>query len=120
MFRLKMYYVYNSRLYNYCVVLSVLLGLSLSFFEAPASALEHFTATNYHERQSHILALSLVSLSLYALDLLFHIWLFGVLDEDRTLKDARSNQPVVEERRAGSISFGHDMLTTSFLCTRSP
>jgi Ca2+-binding EF-hand superfamily protein len=102
MFRLKMYYVYNSRLYNYCVVLSVLLGLSLSFFEAPASALEHFTATNYHERQSHILALSLVSLLLYALDLLFHIWLFGVLDEDRTLKDARSNQPVVEERRAGS------------------
>ena len=57
-------------------------------FEAPASASGHFTRTNYHESRNVIMVLSLLSLLLYGLDMLFQVWLFGVYDEDRALKNA--------------------------------
>ena len=66
------------------------LNLSLSFLEAPASRTNYNTITGTNE--SRMLTLSLLSglsVLLYVIDLAFEMWLFGIYEPDRSLKEAR-------------------------------
>ena len=88
--RILAYKWFYSTQYFIFVTCSVILNLSLSFLEAPASSQNYFTKNK--DEDGRILALKLVtilSILLYLFDLILEIWLFGIYEPDRSLKESR-------------------------------
>jgi Ca2+-binding EF-hand superfamily protein len=87
--RLKGYNIYHSNGYNYFVAFSIYFGLCLAFFEAPSSRLGYITKDNAASFREWISVFRAISLILFAIDMTFQIWLFGIFSMDRTLKEAK-------------------------------
>ena len=88
--RVHGYRIFHSRAYGTLVNFGIILNLSLSLLEAPASRMNYNTVAGTDENRMLTLSLlSGISVLLYAIDLAFEMWLFGIYEPDRSLKEAR-------------------------------
>jgi Ca2+-binding EF-hand superfamily protein len=87
--RMRGYVVFHSRWYNALVFLGIVLNLSITFMEAPASQKDYFTKSNYAGRLPVITAVSVLALLTYVVDVVFQVWLFGVYIIERSSREAK-------------------------------